>query len=95
MKKLADRRGADEAPSSLTAGIESGRGVVSMRVDWLKLQRLACGYFRVDCMRTRFARAGLRGVWRATYRAGLPDMLAVSIQQDVSVNWCQSRSRCR
>lgn len=32
IKKLAERRGAEEAPSSATGGIESGRGVVSMRV---------------------------------------------------------------
>lgn len=31
MKKLAERRGADEAPTSFTGGIEAGRGVVSMR----------------------------------------------------------------
>lgn len=29
MKKEADKRGAEVAPTSLTAGIESGRGVVS------------------------------------------------------------------
>lgn len=29
MKKEADKRGADVDPTSLTAGIESGRGVVS------------------------------------------------------------------
>lgn len=29
MKKEAERRGADEAPTSLTLGILSGRGVVS------------------------------------------------------------------
>jgi hypothetical protein len=32
IKKLAERRGADDAPSSVTGGIESGRGVVSMTV---------------------------------------------------------------
>jgi hypothetical protein len=31
IKKLADRRGADEAPISVTGGIESGSGVVSTR----------------------------------------------------------------
>jgi len=32
----------------VTAGIESGRGVVSMRVDWLKLQILVSKIFGVD-----------------------------------------------
>lgn len=32
IKKLAERRGADEAPISVTAGMDSGRGVVSMTV---------------------------------------------------------------
>jgi hypothetical protein len=39
MKKLADSRGAEEAPTSFTTGISSGRGVVSMRVVRLKLFR--------------------------------------------------------
>lgn len=59
IKKEAERRGADEAPTSVTAGMESGRGVVSIKVDWLKLQcvsftslmasspfRLSVGYLR-------------------------------------------------
>lgn len=37
MKKEADRRGAELAPTSLTAGMLSGRGVVSMSIDWLNL----------------------------------------------------------
>lgn len=37
MKKLAERRGADEAPTSFTGGIEAGSGVVSTRISWLKL----------------------------------------------------------
>ena len=37
MKKAAESRGADEDPISGTLGIDSGRGVVSMRVCWLKL----------------------------------------------------------
>ncbi len=41
MKKLALSRGADEAPTSFTGGTESGRGVGSMRTDWLKLFELA------------------------------------------------------
>jgi hypothetical protein len=32
MKKLAERRGADEAPISVTGGMDSGRGVVSITV---------------------------------------------------------------
>lgn len=39
MKKEADRRGADVAPTSLTLGISSGRGVVSTRTCWLKLSQ--------------------------------------------------------
>jgi hypothetical protein len=37
MKKEALRRGAELAPSSLTLGMSSGRGVVSMRACWLNL----------------------------------------------------------
>ena len=37
MKKLADNRGAEEAPTSVTFGTESGRGVVSRRTCWLNL----------------------------------------------------------
>ena len=37
MKKLADSKGAEEEPISGTLGTESGRGVVSMRTDWLNL----------------------------------------------------------
>lgn len=37
MKKDALSRGAEEEPISGTFGTESGRGVVSMRTDWLKL----------------------------------------------------------
>lgn len=37
MKNEALKRGAEEAPISLTGGIESGRGVVSMRTFWLNL----------------------------------------------------------
>ena len=38
MKYDADSRGAEEEPTSWTFGIESGRGVVSMRRCWLKLR---------------------------------------------------------
>jgi len=37
MKNEAESRGAEEAPISGTLGTESGRGVVSIRTDWLKL----------------------------------------------------------
>lgn len=37
MKKDADIRGAELAPSSLTLGIESGSGVVSISCCWLNL----------------------------------------------------------
>jgi len=37
MKKEAESRGAELAPSSLTFGIESGKGVVSYNSCWLKL----------------------------------------------------------
>lgn len=37
IKKLALSSGADEAPSSGTAGMDSGRGVVSTRTDWENL----------------------------------------------------------
>ena len=37
MKKAALRRGAELAPISSTLGIESGRGVVSIKTFWLKL----------------------------------------------------------
>lgn len=39
MKKEADIRGAELAPSSLTLGIESGRGVVSKSCSWENLSR--------------------------------------------------------
>ena len=38
MKKAALRRGAELAPISGTAGMEAGRGVVSSRICWLKLE---------------------------------------------------------
>ena len=41
MKKLALSSGAELAPTSCTAGIESGSGVVSMSVDWENLRRLS------------------------------------------------------
>ncbi len=37
MKNEALRRGAEEAPISLTGGIEGGSGVVSMRTCWENL----------------------------------------------------------
>lgn len=37
MKKDADIKGAELAPSSLTLGTESGRGVVSISTCWLNL----------------------------------------------------------
>jgi len=37
MKNEALRRGAEEAPISLTGGMDEGRGVVSMRTCWLNL----------------------------------------------------------
>jgi len=37
MKNEALRSGAEEAPISLTGGMEAGRGVVSMRTCWLNL----------------------------------------------------------
>lgn len=37
MKNDADRRGAELAPSSLTLGMLSGSGVVSIRMPWLVL----------------------------------------------------------
>jgi hypothetical protein len=37
MKKLALIRGAEEAPTSWTLGMESGSGVVSTRTCWLNL----------------------------------------------------------
>ena len=37
IKKLALSNGAELAPTSCTAGIEGGRGVVSMSVDWENL----------------------------------------------------------
>ena len=37
MKKEALKRGAEEAPISLTWGMEDGRGVVSIRTCWLNL----------------------------------------------------------
>jgi hypothetical protein len=37
IKKLADSNGAELLPISVTAGMDSGRGVVSMRVVWLNL----------------------------------------------------------
>jgi len=37
MKKLADNKGAELLPISVTGGISAGRGVVSMRVVWLNL----------------------------------------------------------
>jgi len=40
MKKLADNKGAELLPISVTGGISAGRGVVSMRVVWLNLN---CG----------------------------------------------------
>ena len=39
MPTHAERRGAEEAPTSWTGGIESGRGVVSRRICWLILYR--------------------------------------------------------
>ena len=39
MKKLADSKGAELLPISVTGGISAGRGVVSMRVVWLNLDR--------------------------------------------------------
>jgi hypothetical protein len=38
MKKEAERRGAEEAPTSVTAGMEAGRGVVSTKTVWLNLR---------------------------------------------------------
>ena len=38
MKKDAERRGAEEEPTSSTLGTESGRGVVSRRTVWLNLE---------------------------------------------------------
>jgi hypothetical protein len=37
MKKEAERRGAELAPTSLTAGISAGNGVVSMSSCWENL----------------------------------------------------------
>lgn len=34
MKKAADSKGADEAPTSSTFGMSSGRGTVSTRTCW-------------------------------------------------------------
>lgn len=45
MKKEAESRGAELAPSSLTLGIESGRGVVSMSCSRLNLfQDVSSGF---------------------------------------------------
>lgn len=44
MKKEALRRGAELAPSSLTLGMSSGRGVVSMRACWLNLGSISSEY---------------------------------------------------
>jgi len=37
MKKEADMRGAEVAPTSGTEGMEDGRGVLSIRMLWWKL----------------------------------------------------------
>lgn len=44
MKKEAESRGAEEAPISGTLGMESGRGVVSMRTSWLNLWLILLGF---------------------------------------------------
>ena len=38
MKKLADSKGAELAPISVTGGMSAGRGAVSIKVVWLNLQ---------------------------------------------------------
>lgn len=38
MKKLAESKGAELAPISVTGGMSAGRGVVSTRVAWLNLE---------------------------------------------------------
>lgn len=71
MKKEALSRGAEEEPISSTLGMESGRGVVSMRTCWLNLgrgvsvERWSSGEGHVE-----------------VYRGCLPDMVAA-----VRVQW--------
>lgn len=44
MKNAALVKGAELAPISLTFGMSSGRGVVSMRTCWLNLEQLSEAY---------------------------------------------------
>lgn len=62
MKYEADRRGAELVPSSLTLGIESGKGVVSMRTSRLNLfQNVSWGFTLGMLWRLLGGRSGKKG----------------------------------
>jgi hypothetical protein len=60
MKKLALMRGAEEAPTSWTLGMESGSGVVSTRTCWLNLHENG-EWMLVVCSRRICDAPGLSG----------------------------------
>lgn len=79
MKKEALRRGAELAPSSLTLGMSSGRGVVSMRACWLNLGRQLAYEARKSRQRRKYLgwrddMVSLRCQWRAVCSQGELEM---------------------
>lgn len=79
IKKLALSNGAELAPTSCTAGIEPGSGVVSMSVDWENLRQLSAVGSGGGQLRRQLAAAGARhgGGGGNTHLAWRPDMVTV------------------
>lgn len=69
MKNEALRSGAELAPSSLTLGMSSGRGVVSMRACWLKLRNVSARVLS-EIRREEYTGADATTLWCEVPMAG-------------------------